>query len=110
MIVRWFRRLWDDYGPARKLLVIEGDALPAQMPRRNLVLTRDDGEDWSVGMLCPCGCGDTIELMVLPSAKPRWSVQVDEAGTPTLQPSVWRQNGCRSHFWVRRGRIHWCDQ
>nr|WP_291162796.1 DUF6527 family protein [Hyphomicrobium sp.] len=59
-------------------------------------------------MRCPCGCGATIELMILPGANPRWSIQVDEVGRPTLQPSVWRQTGCRSHFWVRRGRIQWC--
>ncbi|MGD9804306.1 MAG: DUF6527 family protein [Hyphomicrobiaceae bacterium] len=109
-VVRWLRRFWDDYGPARRLQVIEGGTLPAPLPHRDLVLTRDDGEDWSVGMRCPCGCGAAIELMILPGANPRWSVQVDEAGRPTLHPSVWRRKGCRSHFWVRRGRIQWCDQ
>ncbi|MDM9644782.1 DUF6527 family protein [Rhizobium sp. S163] len=32
-----------------------------------------------------------------------------QADRPTLHPSVWRNSGCRSHFWVRRGRIAWCD-
>jgi len=27
------------------------------MPRRDLVLAREDDEDWCVGMRCPCGCG-----------------------------------------------------
>lgn len=105
----WFRRFWDRHGPARRLLVIESDTLPTKMPRKNLVLTRDDGEKWSVGMLCPCGCGAIIELLVLPEAKPRWNVEVDGNNHPTLNPSVWRQTGCRSHFWVRRGHVHWCD-
>lgn len=107
-IPRWLRLFWDDYGPARRLRVIEADTLPTPLPYRDLVLTQDDGEDWSVGLRCPCGCGATIELMTLPGANPRWSVQVDEAGRPTLHPSVWRQKGCRSHFWVRHGRIQWC--
>ncbi|MEW6640637.1 DUF6527 family protein [Bradyrhizobium elkanii] len=21
---------------------------------------------------------------------------------------LWAQGGCRSHFWVRKGRIFWC--
>ncbi|MGO7611084.1 DUF6527 family protein [Rhizobium ruizarguesonis] len=47
--------------------------------------------------------------MVLEEALPRWDVALDEAGKPTLHPSVWRKSGCRSHFWMKRGRIHWCD-
>ncbi|MGE6743310.1 DUF6527 family protein [Allorhizobium pseudoryzae] len=108
-ISTWFGRLWDRWGSARRLVVIEGDALPTPLPRRNLVLTRDDGDDWSVGMRCPCGCGDTIELMLLEEARPRWDVVTDSAGRPSLHPSVWRKTGCMSHFWVRNGRIHWCD-
>ncbi|TIP49781.1 MAG: hypothetical protein E5X77_09410 [Mesorhizobium sp.] len=108
-IVRWLRRLWDRHGPARGLVTVEGDALPSTLPWRNLVLVQDGGEDWSVGMRCPCGCGETIELMVLEGARPRWDVRIDATRRPTLQPSVRRQKGCRSHFWVRHGRIHWCD-
>lgn len=108
-LFRWFRRLWDKHGPVRKLRVVDGDTLPSILPSRDLVLTRDDGDDWSVGMRCPCGCGETIELMIIPEARPRWSVSADSAQRPTLHPSVWRKTGCRSHFWVRGGRIVWCD-
>lgn len=82
--------------------------LPARLPRRDLVVARDDGEDWSVGMRCPCGCGDTIELMLVAEAKPRWWLTFDRRGRPSLSPSVWRRTGCRSHFWVRGGRVDWC--
>lgn len=107
-LLGWFGRLWDRHGPARRLQIIEGDSLPQAMPRRDLVLLRDDGDDWSVGMRCPCGCGATIEMMVIPEAKPRWSITTDSKGRPTLHPSVWRNAGCKSHFWVRDGRIVWC--
>jgi len=59
-------------------------------------------------MRCPCGCGHVIELLVVAEAKPRWDVAVDAKGRPTLSPSVWLQKGCRSHFWLRNGRIRWC--
>lgn len=108
-IARWFTRLWGKFGPARNLQVIDGEALPPTLPVRNLVLVRDDGDDWSVGMRCPCGCGDTIELMTLREARPRWDISVNQAGHPSLHPSVWRKSGCRSHFWVRDGRILWCE-
>jgi len=106
---RWCREAWARLGPRRSLVVIEGDSLPKQLPRRNLVLARDDGEDWCVGMHCPCGCGDTIELLVIKEAKPRWDIAVNAKGQPSLSPSVWRKTGCQSHFWLRRGRIEWCD-
>lgn len=72
------------------------------------MLAREDGEDWCVGMRCPCGCGYVIELLVVAEARPRWDVKVDANGLPTLTPSVWLQKGCRSHFWIREGRTIWC--
>ncbi|MBB3979999.1 hypothetical protein GGQ64_005246 [Rhizobium azooxidifex] len=107
-IMKWFRRIWGKFGPARRLVFVE-DTLPEVMPFRDLVPTRDDGDDWSVGMRCPCGCGERIELMILRGTRPRWDISVNEAGKPSLHPSVWRNSGCRSHFWVREGRVIWCD-
>lgn len=108
-LARWWRDVWARLGPRRCLVVAAGDSLPLRMPRRDLVLARDGGEDWCVGMRCPCGCGDTIELLVIREAKPRWDIAVNGDGRPSLSPSVWRQTGCRSHFWVRYGRVDWCD-
>jgi len=34
---------------------------------------------------------------------------LDAFERPSLKPSIWLQGGCRSHFWVRRGRVEWCD-
>lgn len=107
-IARWWRNAWAWLGPRRRLRVIEGDSLPSRMPQRDLILARDDGEDWCVGMRCPCGCGHVIELLVVAEAKPRWDIVVDAKSRPTLSPSVWLQTGCRSHFWLRNGRVHWC--
>lgn len=108
-ITGWLRRLWGKYGPGRHLQIIEGDTLPSELPSRDLILTRDNGDDWSVGMRCPCGCGDSIELMILKEARPRWDIKVNKAGQPSLYPSVFRKSGCKSHFWVRQGKILWCE-
>lgn len=104
----WWLDTLDRFGPRRRLRIIKGDSLPTRLPRRDLVLAHDDGEDWCVGMRCPCGCGAAIELLVVAEAKPRWDVKIDGNDIPTLTPSVWLQKGCRSHFWVRKGRIYWC--
>jgi Family of unknown function (DUF6527) len=106
---RWLHRAWARLAPRRKLQIIEGDSLPRSLPRRNVVLARDSGEDWCVGLRCPCGCARTIELLLISEAKPRWDLITDRRGRPSLFPSVWLRGGCRSHFWLREGRIEWCD-
>jgi hypothetical protein len=105
----WWRRFKARVLPARHLNIIKGDSLPQQLPRRHVVLARDGNEDWCVGMHCPCGCGRTIELLVVQGVAPRWDLHVDDRGLPTLEPSVFLQTGCRSHFWLRQGRVQWCD-
>ncbi len=100
-----FEERWFD----RRIEIAKGDFLPPKMPRRNLVLVRDGGEHWSVGFTCPCGCRRTIELLLVPEANPHWKLLVGPRGRPTLTPSVWLRDGCRSHFWVRNGKIIWCD-
>ena len=93
--------------PARQLLIIEGDMLPAKLPRRTVILTKDGDEDWSVGFRCPCGCGSVIELLLIKDATPHWSYIVDKNNRPSLYPSVWLKTGCESHFWLKNGRIYW---
>jgi hypothetical protein len=107
-LISYIWRTIDRLFPARKLIIIAGDSLPTHLPFRNVILARDGNEDWCVGMSCPCGCGHKIELLVIKEAKPRWDITIDKNGCPSLLPSVWLQNGCRSHFWLKNGRIIWC--
>jgi len=104
----WCKNTREKLLPRRRLHVIEGDSLPKRLPRRDLVLARDAGEDWCVGMRCPCGCGDILELLVVAEAKPRWDIVIDKKGKPSLSPSIWRKTSCRSHFWLSKGRVRWC--
>ncbi|MFD1874521.1 DUF6527 family protein [Hymenobacter bucti] len=67
------------------------------------------GREWLVGFLCPCNCGQFIELSLLPTTKPRWKLAVHaNEDTVSLRPSVWRTVGCRSHFFLTNGLIKWC--
>ena len=89
------------------LAYVDGDELPDVIPPRTLVVARDGDDLWSAGMVCPCGCGRRIEVMLLREVKPRWDLAVAGNGRPSLSPSVWAMDGCRSHFWLREGEIHW---
>jgi Family of unknown function (DUF6527) len=103
----WWRKLLERVLPARKLQVLHGDGFPSTMPRRALILVRDDGEDWCVGFRCPCGCSQRVELPLIQEATPRWTLKLESDGTPSLSPSVWLRDGCRSHFFVRHGKVRW---
>lgn len=89
-----------------KVTYLVGEEIPAVIPSKKLICMLDEGQPWVAAMTCPCGCGDAIELMLLEGADPRWDLSV-ERGLPTLNPSVWRNVGCRSHFWVTRGQVDW---
>ena len=113
-VVSWFSRLFGWVGarpkrPVSKVIFVEGDELPSDLPPIDLVVAREDETLWSAGMLCPCGCGRRLEVMLLPGVKPRWDLAVDDQNRPTLLPSVWVSDGCRSHFWLRKGVIEWCN-
>lgn len=56
---------------------------------------------------CPDGCGDTIMLSLSDSKKPSWSISQDDFGRPTLYPSIHKLDGCKSHFWIRDGKVIW---
>ena len=57
---------------------------------------------------CPCGCGEVVTLSLQGIHKPNWALTKMDSGRPTLYPSVWRDKGCFSHFWVKGGRVYWC--
>lgn len=57
---------------------------------------------------CPCGCGNVITLSLQHSHQPHWILKKSKNNRPLLYPSVWRDTGCLSHFWIQDGRVYWC--
>lgn len=56
---------------------------------------------------CPCGCNDTIMLSLDRKKDPSWSVKQDKLGQATIFPSINKLDGCRSHFFIKKGRLIW---
>lgn len=104
---RWLRaRL---YQP-RPLWTQHLEELPDAL-RSGVVYVLGEGRyRWSVTTLCPCGCGAVLQMSVMREGRPRWQLEEHEDGTISLHPSVWRKEGCRSHFFLRHGWIIWCDR
>jgi hypothetical protein len=104
-VIGWLRN-W--FGLPYRAIVRHG-SLPSRHAPATVYLLHEDGEPWHASMICPCGCGATLEMNLLPDEKPVWTAAVEPDGSATLHPSVWRKVGCKSHFFVRKGRIVWCD-
>lgn len=103
-LCEWWSSLW---APPYAVEMVE--ELPDRLVQKVLYVAGENGHLWFAAMICPCGCGETLQLGLLKDARPRWSVNLENGKLPTLQPSVWRQVGCRSHFFLTRGRIIWCE-
>jgi hypothetical protein len=101
----WFARLWR--GEPVGYPFTPCNDLPDQLKPGVLYVAGENGHYWAAALKCPCGCGDDIQLNLMPQARPCWSVTRESQGSATVEPSIWRSQGCRSHFWLRRGGIEW---
>ena len=80
---------------------------PEQIRSGEMLIVRDKIDKW-LCFHCPDGCGEIIKLPLNPRQRPRWGVSSDWLRRPTVNPSVRQTSGCKSHFWVRKGKIDWC--
>ena len=62
---------------------------------------------WAL-MRCPCGCGEILILSLMKRFRNYWQYETDTWGRITLTPSVWKNDGCRSHFILKKGKVVWC--
>lgn len=104
----WFLRYWLTGRPVPHR-TIHVEELPESLCRNCMYVVGENGSFWFVAMICPCGCGEVLYMNLLKERRPRWSVTPNADGTISLAPSVFRQKGCRSHFFFRRGLVEWCQ-
>lgn len=93
--------------PPSRYRVVHSDEEPDELEPMLVYAIGEGAHLWHVAMRCPCGCGAKIQLNALADASPRWTF-IEREGFPTITPSVWRKVGCRSHFFIRDGRVDWC--
>lgn len=84
--------------------------LPDVIEKSTIYIVGEKKYYWCIVMLCPCGCNAIIQLNLLPRIHPRWSFFHNKNAAITIRPSIWRNTGCKSHFYVYKNRIIWCKE
>lgn len=105
-VLAWFLALFG--GPTRPYRTVFLDELPNHLKDQVIYVVGEGEHLWYAAMLCPCGCGETLQMSLHREGRPRWELKRHSDGTVSLTPSVWRKVGCRSHFFLEHGQIKWC--
>ncbi|OMP68715.1 DUF6527 family protein [Domibacillus epiphyticus] len=83
--------------------------LPDNLSKDTIYILGEGKYLWSAALICPCGCQELLQISLHKDGRPKWEIAQHNDGTVSLHPSIWRQKGCRSHFWLKKGQIHWCE-
>lgn len=81
--------------------------VPKKLKQRTIYLIANDGYVWQAVMLCPCGCGVELYINFIEEQKPYWDYSIDENKNISLHPSINRKVECKSHFFIREGKVLW---
>ncbi|WP_410504650.1 DUF6527 family protein [Maribacter sp. ACAM166] len=105
-LFKWILSFFTKESKAFKLKIVS--ELPKEPVEHTLYLEGNVKEDdyWYALLKCPCGCGDNIMLNLMTDSKPCWEVKLINKH-PSVFPSIWRTKNCKSHFWVKEGKIFW---
>ena len=101
-IIEWFKRTLFFTHFRVKIL----DDIPDKIKEHSIYVI-GKGDPWLLIFLCPCGCGEELRLNMMEEEQPCWTLK-NEGKRFDLFPSVNRVKGCRSHFWIKQGKVVWC--
>lgn len=99
-------------GPAKapkysETVVLEHPPRPDLVADTSIYVVCRSGKDrWAI-FRCPCGCSVVITLSLQSVHRPYWQATRTPSGRSSLFPSVWRDQGCLSHFVVSDGLVLW---
>ena len=99
----WGRRLFfpDSY------LALWSDEIPDRLQQNTVYIEGCSESPDFAAFVCPCGCSEKISLSLMKCSRCSWSISTDIIGRVSISPSVWRTKGCKSHFFLKNGKIKW---
>lgn len=83
------------------------DDVPDHIRSGTVYLVGNEGYYWQMVMVCPCGCRQILYMNLMDDYHPYWKYTI-HGKTISLSPSIDRLVGCKSHFFLRNGKIDWC--
>jgi len=89
------------------IILVEDKPNIENMSDKKLFIVGGKGYSKWAYMKCPCGCKEILTLSLMKKHNPSWTIKVDKLNRATLYPSIWKEDGCRSHFWIRKGKLIW---
>lgn len=83
--------------------------VPVELGSEIILVKRKGTQLWAV-LMCPCGCGERINVNLMRTADPHWMLSV-RRGKISLSPSLWvSPKKCGSHFWLIDNGVFWCPR
>lgn len=86
------------------------DYLPESIRLRSIYIIGEKENFWMLSFLCPCGCGELIQLNTVPDTYPSWSFEIYENNMISIYPSIRRKRGCFSHFSIQKSMVVWINE
>ncbi|WP_166211895.1 DUF6527 family protein [Cognatiluteimonas telluris] len=83
------------------------DAEAAAYEKGVVALVNPGALKWAY-LKCPCGCKEQLQLNLMASRSPRWTVKLSTGGLISIAPSIDAKH-CGAHFFLRDSRIIWCE-
>lgn len=85
------------------LHLVRCECIPKQIENGKLYYS----EKYSIAIhLCACGCGEHTVTPINPSYG--WEISI-VGDKPTISPSIGKfRMACKSHYFVRNGKVEWC--
>lgn len=102
--IKWLLNLFKTERPYTAMFV--GDT-PDKLDYRIIYIIENEGYCWKAVMICPCGCKKILHMNLIKDYHPSWKFEINKKKIITLHPSINRMVGCRSHFFIREGKIIW---
>jgi hypothetical protein len=81
------------------------EELPNKVNDKMIYIIGNIDQPWLIALNCPCGCQSLIQLNLLKEGDPRWKFRITKKGKINISPSIWKINGCKSHFLIYRSKI-----
>ncbi len=81
--------------------------IPDKLTYKEIYIIENEGCNWQAVMICPCGCNKILHMNLMEEYHPSWKFTLLKKDIISLNPSINRIVGCKSHFFVTEGKVIW---